>query len=434
MPRLLAQLFIAASTFLLPAHGGAAPDGIQQAVAIQCGSLLEVENEVVLNDVTIIVEGERIKSIVDGMAAPEDALVVDLSGKTCLPGLMDMHAHMMIAPFPVPLGEGNSAMFSLQAAANIKEMLYSGFTTLRLPGDWDNDFGIVEVRNAVNQGTIPGPRMFVAGHKLGFERYMRKNGKEVDAGYHAVGPGVEGVREAVRTQVDHGVDWVKFIADSGNLKTEGVKRIFNDEEVAAFIEEAHRLNTPITAHAIDDEASYLMAVSGVDTIEHGFYISEATAEEIKKRDIWLVPTLTVLDMFDDDKLYDEADDWLKASIDATRDIHVENKVYRDASFKYAYKIGVKIAYGTDMIWPKFSKREFVYLVRLGVSNWDAVKMATINSAQLLGMEEEIGSVRAGKYADIIALEGDPLADIEAVESTVFVMKAGEIIRHDGAAN
>ena len=290
------------------------------------------------------------------------------------------------------------------------------------------------MRNAVNRGVIPGPRLFVAGHKLGFQRYMKKDGKDVDAGNHAVGAGVEGVREAVQNQVDHGVDWVKFIADAGNLKSEGVKRLFNDEDVQAFVEEAHRHNTPITAHAIGDEAAYVTAVAGVDTIEHGFYISEATAEEIKKRDIWLVPTLTVLDMFDDDKLYAEADDWLKAAIDAMRGVHLENIEHRNVSFQYAYEIGVKMAYGTDMIWPKFSKREFFYLVRLGVSHWDAVKMATINSAQLLGVEDKIGSIAEGKYADIIALDGDPLTDIAAIESTVFVMKGGDVIRHDVAQN
>ena len=428
---------ISLSLLALVAGCGAAPDedarlenAVTSAVtALECGQLLDVKTETVLNNVTVIVEGERIQSVEENGAAPAGARRIDLSDKVCLPGLMDMHSHVMMSD-SVPLGQSSSASLALNALTTLKELLDRGFTTLRLPGDWDSEFGIVDVRNAVNSGEFPGPRMFVAGHKLGFHRYMKLSGIDAEVGYHKVEPGVEGVREAVRIQVEHDVDWVKFIADKGNLHTEGVVRIFDDEDVAAFVDEAHKHDTPITAHAIGDAGSLIATLAGADTVEHGFYISKETAEEMKRRDVWLVPTLTVLDMFDDENFDVSKTSMTQDDFDSVRDIYLKNIPYRDEAFKYAYEIGVKMAYGTDMIWPAYAAREFTYLVKRGVTHWDAIQMATINSAELLGMEDDLGSVSAGKIADIVALKGDPLTDISAMEQVRFVMQGGEIIRDD----
>ena len=402
---------------------------VSNLTALECGRLLDVETETVLQNVTIVVEGDRIQSVEENSAAPSGAHRIDLSDKVCLPGLMDMHSHVMMSDF-VPLGEASSAMLALNAVTMISELLDRGFTTLRIPGDWDSEFGIVDVRNAVNSGQFRGPRMFVAGHKLGFHRYMKLSGIDADVGYHKVDPGTEGVREAVRTQIEHDVDWVKFIADKGNLHTEGVVRIFDDEEVAAFVEESHKHDTPITAHAIGDEGSLIATLSGADTVEHGFYISKETAEEMKRRDVWLVPTLTVLDMFDDENFDVSKTSMTQADFDSVKDIYLKNIPYRDEAFKYAYEIGVKMAYGTDMIWPAYAAREFTYLVKRGVTHWDAIQMATINSADLLGMKDDLGSVTPGKIADIVALEGDPLTDISAMEQVRFVMQGGRVVRED----
>lgn len=402
---------------------------VSAVTVLECGQLLDVEAETVLRNVAIVVEGDRIQSVEESGAAPAGARRIDLSDKVCLPGLMDMHSHVMMREL-VPLGEGSSASLALNALMTLSEMLDRGFTTLRLPGDWDSEFGIVDVRDAVNSGEFPGPRLFVAGHKLGFHRYMKLSGIDADVGYHKVEPGTEGVREAVRTQVEHGVDWIKFIADKGNLHTEGVVRIFDDEEVAAFVEEAHKHETPITAHAIGDDGTLIATLAGADTIEHGFYISKETAEEMKRRGVWLVPTLTVLDMFDDENFDVSKTSMTQDDYDSVKDVYLKNIPYRDEAFKYAYEIGVKMAYGTDMIWPAYVAREFTYLVKRGVTHWDAIQMATINSAELLGMEDDLGSVSSGKIADIVALEGDPLTDISAMERVRFVMQGGRVIRED----
>lgn len=428
--RQLLIVVLAGCSVSMHAHGKAekAEEAVITAVtALECGQLFDVERETVLRNVTIVVEGDYISAVQESGGAPEGARHIDLSDKVCLPGLMDMHSHMMMGDL-VPLGEASSASLALEAAANLEKMLDRGFTTLRMPGDWDSDFGIVDVRNAINAGKIRGPRIFVAAHKLGFHRYMKLSGVDADVGHHKVDPGVKGVRRAVQNQIDHGVDWVKFIADKGNLKTQGVIRIFDDDEVAAFVDEAHKRGTPITAHAIGDKGALSAVLSGADSVEHGFYISKETADEFKRRGVWLIPTLTVLDMFDDEEFDVSKTSMTQEQYDAIKPSYVKNIPYRDEAFQYAYEIGVKMAYGTDMIWPELAAREFSYLVKRGVSHWDAIKMATINSAELLGMDKELGSISPGKHADIIALDEDPLIDIRAIEHVRFVMKSGRIVR------
>lgn len=294
-----------------------------------------------------------------------------------------------------------------------------------MPGDNDPEFGIVALRDAINQGVVTGPRMFVAPHLLqpiwGQFHITTENDKN-----DLVSAGADAARDAVRSQVRHGADFIKVAADAGGIMKDEITRVFTEEEIGAFADEARRLNKRITAHAHGEGAARSAVMSGYDSIEHGFYLSESTAKEMKKRGTYLVPTLGVYDIY-----FDERADFSRFGFDfSPNEGMADRRKKRDEAFKFAYKIGVKMAFGTDEIWPDMAGREFSYLSRLGVSNWDAIAMATINGADLLGMKDQLGSISVEKFADIIALPENPLDNIEAMEKVSFVMKGGNIVRRE----
>lgn len=419
-------------------HGIAAfsHDNDGRVSVIKCGQLLDVDQRVVSKNVMVLVEGAFIAAVAKNVDIPIGAKIIDLSDRVCLPGLMDMHVHLMSTDETGINFNKSSVGFVLTAVHNIQKLLNHGFTTIRVPGDRDYEWGLVELRNSVNTNLIAGPRMLVAGHSLGDESYVREKAKRRGASANKneiMLAGALGARNAVRREVRHGSDWIKLSGDTGGFPG-SVKRILTDEQIHAAAHEAHHLGARITAHIAGDETSRVAALSGLDSIEHGFFISETTAQLMKERGTYLVPTLGVAEVFWDLQKSNlmlskrggmsplEISDWKLSITDARKN--------RDRSFKYAYKIGVKMAYGSDQTNPYMASREFYYLTRLGVTLWDAIAMATINSADLLGMKEKIGSIAVGKFADIVALPKNPLNDIEALEKVNFVMKSGVVIRHD----
>ncbi|WP_417625048.1 amidohydrolase family protein [Paremcibacter congregatus] len=404
----------------------------EQATALKCGTVLDVVEQKTMTNVTLLIKGERISAMGQDVAVPQGVRVVDLSDHYCLPGLMDMHAHMMAIDKEGKHHKGTetSAELILRALGNAQQLLQNGFTTLRIPGDVDNEFSIVKLRDAINQGVISGPRLIVAPHALQPLWGKGHFAKEHDHN-HLVEAGPDAARDAVRRQVRHGADWIKVVGDEG-MHPDELLRVFTDEEMAAFADEAKALRKKITTHAHGEHAAKVAVEAGYDSIEHGFFMSKATVREMKKKGIWLVPTLTVFD-----SMYDPKQMPLSAAFDIdseTRNFYQTKwaaaRQIRDETFQYAYKAGVKIAFGTDQVMPGLATLEFAYLNRLGVTSWDAISMATINGADLLGMKEQLGSISEGKIADIIALRENPLERIEALEQVSFVMKAGATVRND----
>ena len=408
----------------------------EQVTALKCGTLLDVKQKKTLQDVTVIIKADRIVSVKKGGAIPADANVVDLSDKTCMPGLMDMHVHPSIfdGKHRHVSGTDSSAFLVINAVRSVQKLLEAGFTTLRIPGEQDHEYGMIDLRNGINNGVIEGPRLFVAPHRILSENRVVPNFPV------AVPAGTDAARNEIRKQIKNGADFIKVNADLGGIFVREISRWHTVKEMEALVDEAHAWNTRITSHAQGEGAIRVAVLAGYDSIEHGFFMSESTAKEMKKRGTYLIPTLNVFDMFfDEDYGIDEqflggfTEEYFKRlGHDHEYSVTRENRKLRDKSFKYAYKIGVKMAFGSDRggIIPAHL-REFAYLARLGVTPWDAIQMATINGADVLGKIDQLGSIEPNKFADIIALSENPLNDTEAFERSVtFVMKGGEVIRRD----
>ena len=411
--------------------------------AVQCGTLLDMTERRVRQNVTVLVEGERITSIKNGRHTPKRAdKVIDLSDEVCLPGLMDMHVHVSMS-YP-RLNEERpteshafTAYETLAALKNARRILNKGFTTIRMPGDYLPGFGGVYLRDAINRGDHIGPRMFLATYPKGYD-YARKLAFEhpnyhvrrvpSDIMYESTIPGETDPEEAIRLGLEHGEDWIKVSSDIGGLKGEAI-RVFSDEELAAFAKETHKRGKRITAHVSGEAGLRGVVMANFDSVEHAPYMSESLAQEMKKRGIYLVPTLSPFRQSFD------IDDPLLGDVELPGEgIDLSNEMARnDKAFRYAYKIGVPIVFATDTTFNPGETRgrpimEFSELIRLGVSHWDAIAMATVNSAKLLGEADNLGSIDPGKYADIIALSRNPLEDITAMGDVTFVMKGGQVIR------
>lgn len=443
MKKIIIGLFgLIAATALASANTDIAKT--DQITALTCGRLLDVESKQVIEDATVLVNGERITVVEPRLPVPAEAKVIDLSDHTCLPGLMDMHYHPMafngleVMYFKVR----SSAEYALVGASNVAKMLDRGFTTLRVPGHPpDPEYALVDLRNAINDGILQGPRLFVAPHSLRSEHTVQTSaypgwGKERAKNWTVL-PGPEGVRDAVRREIANGADWIKIHLDHGGmLGSEITKNFYTNEELQAFVDETHRLKRKIVVGSHGDKASLDAVIAGVDSVDHGLFISNATAEKMKEKGVWLVPTLNIFNDYIyalDPEHSHQLDAFIRESVPAFRQkektLRSEDQL-RNNSFRYAYKTGVKMANGSDQITVEGALREFSYLVEQGVSRWDAILMGTLNSADLLGHKDKLGSIRVGKYADIIAVKENPLEDITALEKVSFVMKNGQVIRHD----
>ena len=413
-------LLLASLLVSVAAHAG--------VVAIQCGALINSVDEEVLPQVTIVVGDGKIISVGQREAIPDNAERIYLSDSYCLPGLIDAHTHLMTG------GRGmnsSSAAKTLTGLKNAQTMLRQGFTTLRVPGDGDVGFGAIVLRDAFANGLFVGPRMQVAPHAIcPLGGHCDSNSIAPDSGMptapHVIKAGEDSVREAVRRELKYGADWIKVYATGGIMSVGDDPRVqsFTDAELAAFSDETHRHGKKITAHIHGAGAVKTAVRVGFDSVEHGTLMDDEAIRMMVESGTWLVPTVYVLDYILEQG---ETRRISPESMAKARDIV---KV-RDVSFRKAYQAGVKMAMGSDQIFPhEHSAREFSALVRLGVSPMDAIVMGTINGARLMDLENEIGSVEVGKQADIIAVPGNPLDDISVLRDVEFVMLGGRIIRND----
>ena len=401
---------------------------------LRCGTIVDVERNQLVRNQDILVADGVIQDIGHEISAPAGAIVIDLTGQYCLPGLMDMHVHLFIDSSVGTVADNflqkSSAANALLGLKRLQVMLSNGFTTIRVPGDVDYQFTGIDLRNAIARGDFDGPRMLVAPHalsQLGGHvdlNTIRPDGPEITG--TIVAAGVDNVREAVRREVKYGADWIKITASGGVMSQHDDPRVqgWTDDEIFAFADEAHRLGVKIAAHVHGDQAGNAAARAGFDSIEHGTMLQDETIAIMKQNDVVLVPTLYVLDWILEQGVGPgiTANNYEKA-------VQVA-KMHKTALMK-AYRAGVKIAMGSDPIFPhEECNREFASMVKAGIAPWDAIRAGTIAAAELIGLENEIGSLAVGKQADIVAVSGDPVADITQLETVGFVMKGGKGIRND----
>jgi imidazolonepropionase-like amidohydrolase len=401
---------------------------------IRAGRLIDVKNGRVLTEQGILIEGERIKQVgpvSQVEAAAAGALVIDLSRATVMPGLIDCHTHILLqgdvtaADYDEQLLKDSIPFRAIRATAAVKAGLMNGFTAMRDLETEGAMYADVDVKRAINLGYIEGPHLFVSTRALSTTGTYPLIGYswelKVPEGVQIV-DGVDEIRKAVRQQVKYGADWIKYYSDRRYYLKDGALHSwvnFTDEEAKAIVDETHRLGKKVAAHAIgrDGIASALRA--GVDSIEHGDGLDDELIEEIVRRGIRWCPTIYVGVYVAEGRAAAGAPIW-RTMIDLEA-----------RAFNKAVKKGVKIVFGTDaggFPWTENEAKEFNYMVKYGMTPMQAIQAATAEPAAMLDASQEIGSIEPGRYADIIAVAGDPLADISLLEHVSFVMKSGKVVR------
>ena len=414
---------------------GIAQESASQAsprVIVHAGKLLDVRSGKTLTDQAIVIEAGKIVSVGAMSQANRSSSdrVIDLPNATVLPGLTDAHTHLTGNPEDVgPQALSISVPRStLTGARNARITLEAGFTTVRNVGA--DGYSDVALRDAINAGDVPGPRMLVSGPPLGITGgHCDENLLPYDFHYSAggVADGVEGVQHKVRETIKYGADLIKICATGGVLShgDNPQASAYTLDELKAIVADAHRLGRKVAAHAHGAQGILWASQAGVDSIEHGSYIDDAGIAEMKKNGTYLVPTLYLAD-------------WFLANAERLHvppELIAKGKDVMPAARKniaHAFASGVKVAFGTDAaVYPHgLNAHEFAVMVKLGLSPLQSIQAATTNAADLLGWSDKIGTLESGKWADIIAVDGDPLQDVTTLERVKFVMKGGEVVKNE----
>lgn len=400
-------------------------------VVVKAGRLLDVKTGEVARDQAIVIENDKIVSV--GAAKDANtagATVIDLSRATVLPGLIDAHTHLTGDPYHFGYsGLGISIpREALTGAKNARTTLEAGFTTVRNVGA--GGYSDVALRDAINEGDIPGPRLLVSGPPLGITGGHCDNNL-LPFEYHVteagVADGVEAVQHKVREVIKYGADMIKICATGGVLSKGDDPNAsqYTLEEMKAIVAEAHRLGRKVAAHAHGAQGVQLASEAGVDSIEHGHLMDDASIATLKKNGTYLVPTLYLMDWHRENAAKTNMPDFMRRKMEQV-------SVQGQKNIKRAFEAGVKVAFGTDAaVYPHgLNAHEFAVYVRLGMTPLQAIRTATLNAADLLGWADKVGSIEPGKWADMVAVDGDPLADVTTLQQVKFVMKGGEVVKND----
>jgi imidazolonepropionase-like amidohydrolase len=400
-------------------------------IAVRAGRLIDGKSDAPISNALILIEGDKIASVIPGGSPPPGVDLIDLSRATVLPGFADTHTHVFLQgditdqDYDAQLLKQSIPYRAILAARNAQIALSHGFTALRDLETEGAMYADADVKKAINNGEIPGPHMQVSTRAmtptgtyplLGYSWELK-----VPTGVQYV-DGVEEARKAVREQVMYGADWIKYYSDHGYFYTpDGVLHShvnFTDEEARAIVDETHRIGKKVAAHAIGSDGIAAALKAGVDTIEHGDGLTEPQMEEMVRRGIFWVPTIMVGDYVAPGR----QGNWPKM---------VETE---KAAFQLGLKKGVKIVLGTDaggFDWKELNEaREFEYYVNYGMTPMQAIRTATTGAAELLGWSDKMGTIEPGKWADLVAVSGDPLKDITELQRVKFVMKSGSIFKND----
>jgi imidazolonepropionase-like amidohydrolase len=401
---------------------------------IHCGKLLDVEKQQVLSNQHILIRNGVIEAIDSSVDAPAEAIRIDRSREVCAPGLFDTHVHLFVdstrATTDVARMQQSSAYNALMGVRNAQKLLNSGFTTLRIPGDVDTYFAGVEIRDAFRRGDFIGPRMLVAPHTLSpVGGHGDANSIAADQGIADLSnivDGVESARRAVRHEIKYGADWIKIMGTGGVMSQHDDPEVaaYTQEELNAFADEAHRHRKKITAHVHGDSGGRMVVEAGFDSIEHGTMLKQETIALMAERGTWLVPTRYVLDWILEKGQTGgiTANNLAKAQLVA--------KTHAGA-MQAAYRAGVRMALGSDPIFPmEQSIREFSAMARIIGDNWFVLRAGTISAAEMLELDQLVGSLKVGKQADIVAMPLNPIDDMKHIEEVNLVMIAGRVVRND----
>ncbi|MDG1907217.1 MAG: amidohydrolase family protein [Arenicella sp.] len=397
--------------------------------AIVGGTVVNLDGGTSLEDAVILVNGERIEKIGrrSEVAIPADAITVDAAGKWLIPGLMNMHTHLdLILPGKMEAelsGESEAAQV-LRMSANARQVVQSGVTAVRMPGS--DRHADIALQKSINKGESVGPRIFTAGESI-----IITGGHGAKAGVeYADGP--DELVKAVRKEVSVGADWVKILI-SGGIATDGggiAEALMTPEEINAVVDAAHRFGAKVAAHSGSPAATSVAVDAGVDSIEHGYMLDRKTLKKMAQAGTWLVPTIVVSQPATQ-PFFEKigSPQWYLDRRNSVGKIHWE-------SLRMAIAEGVNIVLGTDQLpyepndGTTATVREAEYYVEAGMTPLNALRSATIETAKMLNADDEIGSLEVGKYADILMVSADPVADISALRTIEMVMKGGVIYRND----
>ncbi|HSN01035.1 MAG TPA: amidohydrolase family protein [Rudaea sp.] len=419
--------------FIVPAfaQSPAAPVSV-----VQCGHLIDVVHGKLLGASSIVIEGERVKDVLDGTQQRAGATTISLPNATCMPGLIDSHTHLTMQfsrSFYSDVFRLNPADYAIQSTVYARRTLLAGFTTVRNVGDFHNES--IALRNAVNKGLVPGPRIFSAG------RFIGTTGGHADAtdGYRwdlqgdptpkdGIINSPEDAWKAVRQHYKDGADLIKIMPSGGVLDESGSSENpqMTIPEIQAVVAAAHDYGFTVAAHAHGAEAIRRAVIGGVDSIEHGTFMNDEDMKLMKEHGTWYVPTI-IAGQFVMEKA---KEGWYPPQV-VRKAMEVGPIIMKTAG--KAYKSGVKIAFGTDAgVYPHGENaKEFEYMVEAGMPPMFTIQAATTHAAQLLKHDKDVGSLEPGKFADIVAVPGNPLSDIKLMQHVDFVMKGGVVYEKDG---
>jgi imidazolonepropionase-like amidohydrolase len=412
--------------------------GSEKTTAIRAGTLIDGESDSARRDQIILIRGNRIESVGDASSAkiPAGAAVIDLSNSTVLPGLIDCHTHIFLqgedpaeGGYDANILDQPLSLRAARATVAARRALEQGFTTLRDVETEGAGYGDIGIKEAIERGYIPGPRLFVATRAISTTGgYMLEGyAPELNMPKGAqIADGPVETRKAAREQLDHGADWIKvymthrsWVGKNGELVSQPTLTV---EELRAVVDETHGWGKRVACHAYGGIGLHRALDGGCDSIEHGLDLDDAAIAQMLRQGTWYVPTLAAY-----------YHDWAPADTPGGRRDRLRAAVH-GPSFRKAMKAGVKIAFGTDMggiSWTEPIAQEFWRMTDLGMSPMDAIQAATSRAASLLEMDGQIGVIAAGAFADITAVDGDPLRDIKVLENVQFVMKNGRVFRSGG---
>lgn len=428
------QFFVGCLSTVLLLAGGAAQSASTEPrrVVVRAGHLLDVKTGSTLSGQAIVIEGDKIVSVgpaADVKVAP-GVQTIDLPNATVLPGLIDAHTHLTFEP--EQLGYESLGVSvpreALTGAKNARITLLAGFTTVRNVGA--SGYSDVALRDAINSGDVPGPRMIVSGPALGITG-GHCDDNLLPSEYHheaeGVADGIAAVQHKVREVIKYGADVIKICATGGVMSKGDDPNAsqYTLEEMKTIVAEAHRLGRKVAAHAHGAEGVRWASIAGVDSIEHGHLMDDESIATLKKNGTYLVPTLYLMDWNRDNLDKRNAPEFIVRKMREVSAVGQNN-------VKKAFAAGVKIGFGTDAaVYPHgLNAHEFAVYVRLGMTPLQAIQTSTVNDADLLGWSNKVGTVEGGKWADLIAVDGDPLKDVTTLERVKFVMKGGTVIKNE----
>ena len=438
--RIASRLYYSAAIVIL-LFSGVAASAADQTIVLKAARMFDGKSKSLTPNGVIVVQGDKIVDVGTNVAVPGDAKVIDLGDATLSPGFMDAHTHLTL-DFSGDFNKRrleqldlNVSEQAIRAVGYARTTVEAGFTTVRDVGSRfvsSREFVDVALRNSINKGVIVGPRMLVAtkgigatgGHfdpTGGFRDFLF--GREPDY-TDGIANGPDEVRKAVRFEVKNGADVIKAAVSGGvlSLADEVDTPQFTPAEMAALVDESHRLRKKVAVHCHGDQAAREAIEAGVDSIEHGSFMKPQTVALMKQKGTFLTPTLM-------------ASEYIMSKIDryppTLQAKAREATAARSEMFRNAVKMGVRISFGTDAaVFPHGQNaKEFSLMMGLGMAAIDVLKSATSNDAELLSIAQKVGTLEKGKLADIIAMPGDPIADITVTERVSFVMKEGKIIRN-----